>query len=101
MLDYIEVSKVPFEGRRKYGVYGLVFLTHGNELEIYGSDGRPIKRSDIVQALSADRFLAMRGEAKVLIMGVCSGGEIYMILFSNLDIISFNTLSIRCYSCAL
>ena len=63
-----------------YGMFVLIIMTHGTDRELYGSDGRAVKVSDIYDLLSAGNFGAMAGKPKMVIIQACAGGNNFFVL---------------------
>ncbi|XP_067950830.1 caspase-3-like isoform X2 [Watersipora subatra] len=74
MINIIQKETEP-NINNAFGMFVLIIMTHGTETELYGSDGRPVKRSKIMDLLTAYRFPAMAGKPKLLILQACSGGR--------------------------
>lgn len=75
MLDVIQ-GETQHPHHQHYGMFMLVIMTHGTETHLSGSDGELVERAEINSILSAHRFAAMAGKAKVVILQACSGGEL-------------------------
>lgn len=57
-------------------MFVLCIMSHGTENDdISGTDGKPVKLTEVYDLLSATKFPAMAGKPKMVILQACSGSK--------------------------
>lgn len=73
MLEVIrqETQRIEHE---TLGMFALIIMTHGSELELFGTDNKGLNKNEVFHRLSAKNFKYMAGKPKLVLIQACSGG---------------------------
>lgn len=74
MLQLIE-QETKHPDHKKFGMFALVIMSHGDVGKIYGTDLKQIKLDDVYDRIAAAHFPQMAGKPKMVVIQACSGGE--------------------------